>query len=71
MKVQRVYLEKSKPQLFTDNLIGGIGWGIGTIVGALILFTVLGLIASKIQTVPFIGEFVYGIIMEVQRLQGK
>jgi MFS-type transporter involved in bile tolerance (Atg22 family) len=68
---QRIYIDKPKLQLFTDNIVSGLGWGMGTILGALVLFTVLGLIASKVQAIPYIGEFVYGIIIEVQKLQGK
>ncbi|PIY16876.1 hypothetical protein COZ14_04750 [Candidatus Dojkabacteria bacterium CG_4_10_14_3_um_filter_Dojkabacteria_WS6_41_9] len=71
MKAQAVYLDKTKSKLFTDNLVAGIGWGMGTVLGALVLVTFLGMIASKVQTIPIIGEFVYGIIVEVGKLQGK
>jgi len=71
MKAQAVYLDKTKSKLFADNLVAGIGWGIGSVLGALALVTLLGIIASRVQTVPIIGEFVYGIIVEVGKLQGK
>ncbi|MCC7304617.1 hypothetical protein IT418_04375 [bacterium] len=71
MKAQKVYIDKTKTQLFTDNLVAGIGWGIGTIIGAALLFGVLGFIVSRVQTIPLVGEVIYNIILEVQRLQGS
>ena len=71
MKTQLVCVDKTKARIFTDNLVGGIGWGFGTIIGVVILVTILGFIAAKVRAVPYIGEFVYGVILEVQKLQGK
>lgn len=71
MKTQVVYIDKTRVRLFTDSLVAGIGWGIGSVLGALLLVTFLGMIASRVQAVPIIGEFVYGIIVEVGKLQGK
>ena len=68
---QQVYINKPRSAIFLDNLTGGIAWGVGTVLGALILFSVLGFIAARIHTVPIIGEFVYNVITEVQKLQGK
>lgn len=71
MRAQKAYLDKSKRELFFDNLVAGIGWGIGTILGAALLFGFLGLLIARVQAIPFVGEFIYNIIVEVQRLQGK
>ncbi|MFZ6021937.1 MAG: DUF5665 domain-containing protein [Patescibacteria group bacterium] len=71
MRAEKIYIEKSKGRLFFDNLIGGIGWGIGTIIGAVLLVSVLGFIAARVQAVPIVGEFVYNVTREVQKLEGK
>jgi hypothetical protein len=71
VKAEKIYSDKSKWRLFSDNLVGGIGWGIGTILGAGLLFVLLGLTMARIRAIPFIGEFVYNVIIEVQRLQGR
>ncbi len=71
MKSQELYIDKKKFKIFTDSLVGGIGWGIGTILGAALLFFVLGIIVVRVKAIPVVGEFVYQIIVEVQRLQGK
>lgn len=71
MRAEKIYIEKSKGRLFVDNLIGGIGWGIGTIIGAVLLVSVLGFIAARVQAVPIVGEFVYNVTREVQKLEGK
>ena len=68
---KKAYPNKSKVRIFTDNIIGGIGWGMGSIIGAVMLVTILGFIAARVQAIPFIGEFVYGVIEEVKKLQGK
>jgi hypothetical protein len=66
-----LYVDKPKKQIFIDSLIGGIGWGIGTIIGAFLLFAVLGFLAAQIHAIPVIGEFVYNVIAEVEKLRGK
>lgn len=66
-----LYVDKSKGQIFWDSLVGGVGWGIGTVIGAFVLFGVLGVLASRIHAIPVIGEFVYNVIAEVEKLRGK
>jgi hypothetical protein len=66
-----LYIDKSKTKIFFDSMIGGIGWGIGTVIGLATFFAVIGFIATKIQTVPIIGEFVYNVITEVEKLRTR
>lgn len=71
MRAEKIYVEKTRGKLFVDNLIGGIGWGFGTVIGAVLLVSILGFIAAKVQAVPIVGEFVYKVTQEVQKLEEK
>ncbi|MEK9176325.1 MAG: DUF5665 domain-containing protein [Patescibacteria group bacterium] len=53
---------KSKKQIFANNLIGGLAWGIGVTIGLTLLITLLGFIASRIDFVPIVGSFVANVI---------
>lgn len=66
-----MYIDKPKRKLFADAFVAGVGWGIGTILGAALLFALLGILVTRVQAIPFVGEFVYNVIVEVQELQGK
>lgn len=48
----------TKKQIFANNFLGGVAWGFGSAIGAVILFTILGFILAKINLLPFIGSFV-------------
>lgn len=52
-------------------MLGGLGWGIGSVIGASLVVIVVGFIVVHVRAVPLIGEFVYNIIAEVEKLQGK
>lgn len=71
MTVEGQYTPKSRWRIFGDNLIGGFAWGVGSVLGAVVLFAVLGYITAKVAGVPVIGEFVYNILVEVEKLRGK
>lgn len=45
-------------QIVVNNFVGGISWGLGATVGVSIVLAVFGLILSKINLIPFIGDFV-------------
>lgn len=55
-------IHKGRLEIFFNNFIGGIAWGLGASVGVSILFTVLGYLASKADLVPFVGSFVSEVI---------
>lgn len=71
MKSEKIYSDKTKWRLFSDNLVGGIGWGIGTILGASALLVLFSFFVARVQTIPYLGEFVYNVVREVQRLEGR
>lgn len=53
---------KTRKQLFIDNLIGGIAWGLGSGVGATIVLALLGFLLAQSQELPFIGQIVKNAI---------
>lgn len=50
-------VERSKKHIIINNFIGGISWGLGVTIGVGILLTILGFFLSKVNLVPFIGQF--------------
>lgn len=61
--------EKPRKQIFIDNAIGGLAWGVGSIIGATVIIGVLGLVISRSRNIPLIGDVVNVIIEEIN--QGK
>ncbi len=55
-------VNKPKKTIFIDNFIGGIGWAFGATVGLAFIVAVIGLILKHVNLIPFLGNFVAGII---------
>ncbi len=53
---------QSRKTIFMNNLIGGIGWSFGAILGTALLFGLLGVIAKNVDLVPIVGSFISNII---------
>lgn len=49
-------------EIFFNNILGGLAWGIGATLGLAILFTILGFVAQHINLVPIVGNFVSEVI---------
>jgi len=49
---------RTKKDIFIQNLIGGIGWGIGSVVGATLIVGVLGTAILRSQNIPIIGKYI-------------
>ncbi|MEE9427572.1 MAG: DUF5665 domain-containing protein [Paracoccaceae bacterium] len=52
-----VRLHNSIPKLIIFNLIRGLAFGLGTVLGATILVWILGQFLSNIDFIPIIGEW--------------
>jgi hypothetical protein len=65
----RVY--RSRQALFIDNMIGGIAWGAGSVMGATVVVAVIGLILSQLVRVPLIGSYISDVVEEVEKYQQK
>lgn len=49
-------------EIFFNNLLGGIAWGVGATIGLALFLALLGLLGKYIDFVPFVGNFVSQII---------
>ena len=58
-------IHKTRTQIFFNNFLGGIAWGLGATVGVSIFFAALALLLSKVNLIPFFGNFVSGILTYV------
>ena len=57
---------KSQKRIFIDNLIGGMAWGVGSVLGATIIVGVLGLVIIETKKIPFLGSIVTIIQTEIK-----
>lgn len=62
MKEKYNQVNRSKKEIFLNNLIGGVAWGVGATLGLALFVGLLGLIAGYIDFVPFVGDFISEII---------
>lgn len=54
-------IHRSVKQIFLNNMLGGVAWGIGATVGASILLSLLGIALSRLDFIPVVGNFVLSI----------
>ncbi len=66
---EKIYL--SRKQIFINNLIGGIGWAIGSTIGISVIVALLTFMFSHINLVPVIGNWVADISKVVQEKNGQ
>ncbi len=55
-------IHKNKREIFFNNFLGGIAWGLGATFGVSILIALLGFIASQANLVPIVGSFVSEVV---------
>ena len=49
-------VHRSKREIFLNNFLGGIAWGLGASIGLSILLAAVGYIISQIDWVPIVGS---------------
>ncbi len=60
-----IQIHNSLPKLVGFNLIRGLAFGLGTVLGATILVWILGQFLSNIDFVPIIGEWAAAIAAQM------
>lgn len=55
-------VDKKRKTIFIDNFIGGIAWALGATVGLSIIIAILGLVLKNSNFIPYVGNFVAGVI---------
>ncbi len=53
---EKVY--RSKKKIIFDNFLGGLSWSFGVWIGTSIILLITVLVASKVNFIPIIGDFV-------------
>ena len=61
-----VRVHNSVLRLMWYQFLRGLAFGFGTVVGASVLVSVVVLLLSQVEVVPFIGDFATQIIEEIQ-----
>lgn len=55
------HVQRNLKEIFANNFLGGIAWGLGGTIGLFVGAAILGFILSKIDLIPVIGTFVSDI----------
>ena len=61
-----IRLHNSLPKVIGFNLLRGLAFGLGTVLGATILVSVLGLFLSNIDFIPIVGEWAVKIANQMK-----
>lgn len=56
------HIHKSKKEIFLNNFLGGVAWGLGATVGVSIFFAFMAFLVNKVNLIPFVGNFVTEVI---------
>lgn len=54
-----------KKDILVGNFLGGLAWGLGSVIGATIVVAILVWFLSFINFVPVIGDFTHQVIQDV------
>lgn len=52
------YIHKNFREIFINNFIGGVAWGLGGTVGIAIVLAIFSFILGRINFIPIVGKFV-------------
>lgn len=59
--------KRTKKQMLLDNFLGGISWALGVWVGTTIIIALVVFLASKVNYIPIVGNFVSEVSKFVQQ----
>lgn len=68
-KHERVY--RSRREIMLNNFLGGISWGVGSVIGATVVIAIIGIVIAQTQSVPFLGNIVKTTMDEIEDQTGK
>ena len=69
-RYEKVY--RSRKSLMLNNFLGGVMWGLGSVIGATVVVALLGFVIVQTRRLPFLGDLVeIGMesILEAEPLQ--
>lgn len=53
-------------RMVMNNFLGGLFWGLGTVLGATLVVGIVIIILGQLNSVPIIGDFFSGILQSIQ-----
>lgn len=54
-------IHKTKLQIFINNFLGGVAWGLGATVGVSIFLAIFAFVLKQVNLIPVVGGFVSGV----------
>lgn len=57
----------SRKDIMISNFLGGLAWGLGSVLGATVVVAVLFGILRTINFVPIVGDFVTGVMQQIDQ----
>lgn len=63
-KYKKIY--RDKRTIMVNNLLGGIAWGVGSVIGATLIVGSIGFILVKAEKIPLVGDFVEVVLEQVR-----
>lgn len=58
-----------KGTVVINSFIGGIAWGIGSVVGATFIIVIIGLWISRAESIPFLGDITERVLEQIDEGQ--
>ncbi|MDQ3008406.1 MAG: DUF5665 domain-containing protein [bacterium] len=62
--VEKVY--RSRKRLFIDNFIGGIAWGVGSVLGVTVIIAIVAYLLTQAQDLPYIGSWIGDLLYQIE-----
>jgi hypothetical protein len=57
--------------LMRNNFLGGISWGVGSVIGATVVIGVIGFVIAQTRSLPLIGHLVEVTMDEIEKYQDR
>ncbi len=57
-----VELKVSTTQLVFNNFLSGLAWGLGSVVGATVIVSLILVLLAQLNTAPIIGKYISSIL---------
>ncbi len=61
-----IRVQNSVPRLILFQFVRGLAFGLGTVVGASALVSIIVLLLSQVEFIPILGDLATQIIQEIQ-----